>query len=136
MKNVVYWSILPISLLLICSQNFKKSFIRDIEKKLIQENVNLNNYDYIFLMHFDYCAPDSKCGDTLKIVEFIEKPKGKKMLLIDTQYNSIIPKYINTNNIEVKFISREIMQRRGIHLDFQRKLIIKGNKLRKICVLK
>lgn len=71
---------------------------------------DLKQYDRILIIHFDFCHPDSYCGDTAKIKSLVS---NSDFLLIDTLYNSFIPDYITGK--KYAFVSREQLQRKGLY---------------------
>ena len=71
---------------------------------------NLNQYKSVLIIHFDFCEPDSYCGDTAKIQSLLSKAE---FILIDTLYNSHVPDYVSGKNYS--FVNRVQLQRKGLY---------------------
>lgn len=96
-----------------------------------------SSYDYVYLMHFDFCSPDTKCNDTLEMKAFFDRPGKRVALIVDTMYSSkVIPEYIDQTKLDIYYADRVWMQRRGIYTERQQRLIIsrKGDLKRRILI--
>lgn len=111
-------------------------FDKDEYKKLFSMiSLDARSYDDVYLMHFDFCSPDTKCNDTLEMESFFNDPKKKVALIVDTMYSSkVIPEYLDLSKTDIYYADRIWLQRRGIYTERQQKLIIsrKGGLKRRI----
>ena len=118
------------------------SFIEKPDKDLYQEmfalvNLNPGSYDEVYLMHFDFCSPDTKCRDTLELASYLNNKNRRVALLVDTLYTSKIPHYIKLDAQHIFFINRTWLQRKGMYASFQQQLkISKKGKFKKRILLK
>lgn len=106
------------------------------EYKKLFSNIHLDagSYDYVYLMHFDFCSPETKCNDTLEMKAFFDHPKKKVALIVDTLYSADIPEYIDQTKTDIYYADRVWLKRRGIYTERQQRLIIsrKGDLKRRI----
>lgn len=111
-------------------------FEKDDYKKLFSMiNLDARSYDDVYLMHFDFCSPDTKCNDTLEMESFFNDSRRKVALIIDTLYSSkVIPEYIDQTKTDIYYADRIWLQRQGIYTERQQRLIIsrKGELKRRI----
>ncbi len=124
-----------ICLVVLTSVKFEKD---DYKQLFSMISLDARSYDEVYLMHFDFCSPDTKCNDTLEMESFFNNPNRKVALIIDTLYSSkAIPEYIDQTKTDIYYADRIWLQRRGIYTERQQKLIIsRKGKLKRRILLK
>ena len=123
-----------VCLLILTAFKYDKNEYRQLFSNI---HFDARSYDYVYLMHFDFCSPDTKCNDTLEMKSFFDHPNKKVALIIDTMYSSkVIPDYIDQTKIDIYYADRIWMQRRGIYTERQQQLLFnrKGDLKRRILI--
>lgn len=77
----------------------------------MDSSVHLNDYDAVFIVHFNFCSGSELCGDQL--VRYILRMKKKNILIICDTSNVYCRKLLE-NSIRVKFVEFATLERYGL----------------------
>lgn len=79
----------------------------------IDSSIHLNTYNKAFVIHFNFCSSTKYCGQ--KMVDFIAKTKGDKILIICDNADAKILEPLRTQNrFELKQINQTILTQYGL----------------------
>ncbi len=79
----------------------------------IDSTIHLISYNKAFVIHFNFCSSTKYCGQ--KMVDFIAKTKGDKILIICDNADAKILEPLRTQNrFELKQINQTILTQYGL----------------------
>ena len=91
----------------------------------IDSSLNVMAYDKTYIVHFNFCTSNKYCGK--RLIDYINKNKNKKILLICDDATSTYIKFLDTKNIfRIAFVDTYAMQKKGIFSVYNIELTPKG----------
>jgi len=79
----------------------------------LDSSFDLMEYDMTYIIHFNFCSSNKYCGK--KLIDYINRNKGKKILLLSDDVSNPLFCFLNENNFYyIAYIDTYFLQRNGI----------------------